>query len=79
MPRAKDGLPRRAGRFLAAPASLIDSQFQYSPQTIETSDSNEHPLVTIPNLGQAPSFPKDPFPNSLVYRLHLPVPELTPL
>ena len=26
----------------------------YSPQTIETSDSNQHPLVTIANLGQAP-------------------------
>ena len=26
----------------------------YSPQTIETSDSNQHPLATIPNLGQAP-------------------------
>ncbi len=26
----------------------------YSPQTIETSDSNQPPLVTIANLGQAP-------------------------
>ncbi len=26
----------------------------YSPQTIETSDSNQLPLVTIANLGQAP-------------------------
>jgi len=26
----------------------------YSPQTIETSDSTQHPLVTIANLGQAP-------------------------
>ena len=26
----------------------------YSPQTIETSDSNQHPLVTIANLGPAP-------------------------
>jgi len=27
----------------------------YSPQTIETSDSNQHPLITIANFGQAPS------------------------
>jgi len=27
----------------------------YSPQTIETSDSNQHTLATIANLGQAPS------------------------
>ncbi len=26
----------------------------YSPQTIEKSDSNQHPLATIANLGQAP-------------------------
>jgi len=26
----------------------------YSPQTIGTSDSTQHPLVTIANLGQAP-------------------------
>ena len=26
-----------------------------SPQTIETSDSNQHTLATIANLGQAPS------------------------
>ena len=28
----------------------------YSPQTIETSDSNQYTLVTIANLGQAPRF-----------------------
>ncbi len=27
----------------------------YSPQTIEKSDSNQHTLATIANLGQAPS------------------------
>ncbi len=47
-----------------SPAALLDSLFEhspfslnshhYSPQTIETSDSNQHPLVTIANLGQAP-------------------------
>ena len=30
------------------------NRHHYSPQTIETSDSNQHPLATIPNLGQAP-------------------------
>ncbi len=30
------------------------NRHDYSPQTIETSDSNQHPLATIPHLGQAP-------------------------
>ena len=48
-----------------SPAALLDSLFEhspfslnrhhYSPHTMETSDSNQHPLVTIANLGQAPS------------------------
>jgi len=34
--------------------SFLLNRHHYSPQTIETSDSNQHPLATISNLVQAP-------------------------
>ncbi len=34
--------------------SFSFNSHHYSPQTINTSDSNQHNLVTIANLGQAP-------------------------
>ncbi|MFB3071574.1 MAG: hypothetical protein ACE1ZK_05850, partial [Nitrospirales bacterium] len=51
-PRAKTPAALLDGLFEHSPFSL--NGHHYSPQTIETSDSNQHPLVTIANLGQAP-------------------------
>ena len=51
-PRAKTPAALLDGLFEHSPFSL--NRHHYSPQTIETSDSNQHPLATIPNLGQAP-------------------------
>ncbi len=51
-PRAKSPAALLDGLFQPSPFSL--NSHHYSPQTIETSDSNQPPLVTIANLGQAP-------------------------
>jgi len=46
-PRAKSPAALLDGLFQHSPFSL--NRHHYSPQTIETSDSNLHPLATIPN------------------------------
>jgi len=51
-PRAKSPAALLDGLFEHSPFSL--NRHHYSPQTIDTSDSNQHILATIPNLGQAP-------------------------
>jgi len=51
-PRAKSPAALLDGLFEHSPFSL--NSHHYSPQTIETSGSTQHPLVTIANLGQAP-------------------------
>ncbi len=51
-PRAKSPAALLDGLFEYSPFSF--NSHHYSPQMIETSDSNQHPLATIPNLGQAP-------------------------
>ena len=68
-PRAKSPAALLDGLFQPSPFSL--NSHHYSPQTIETSDSTQHPLVTIAHLGQAPrTEPEETLNDQTFYRSH---------